>query len=191
MVSNIEKLQVFNVNDLELLDTFLENNTKLIHLVIQLLFDNCWQTSEGLAMLSKLCELRILKISIDDFGEFDEQIGENIEVIGLNCKKLNCFALKVDRKYYFDSKLCFQNFKHLSSSLTRLSFNSLTPSTIPIQSLDSDCLKSLMNLTHLELSLDQINDHFFVDIGTKVPKLNYLWIGFFEQNITDEFVITR
>ena len=189
MTKRVEKLKVFGVNDIEMLDTFVKNNAKLIHLEIGLSFANSQQTSEALAILSKLSELRILKISLLDCDQSDERIVENIETIAMNCNKLKCFGLEVDRRKTFDTELCFAKFEHFTSSLARLCLNShdsSTPHPIPTQTLKSDHLKSLSNLTHLELMSDQIDDHFFIGIETKVPKLKYLMIGFVRKKITDE-----
>lgn len=190
LVSRVEKLEVFGVQNVELLNKLVETNTKLTHLEISLAFSESSQTSEALAILSKLKELRILKINLNDCHTFDKRIADNMEAIATNCRKLKSFGLEVEFRKSFDTLMCFQKLGHFSSSLTRLSLNShdsSTPNPIPTQRLSSECLKRLPNLTHLELISDQIDDKFFVGLNQRTPLLKHLVIGYVhkKRTITD------
>ena len=187
LVKKLRKLKTYGVSDNLMFNKFIDNNPLLTDLNINFSFEKNFHRTDGFAKLAQFRHLKILKISFSDCITYDQNIVKSIETIAKNCKNLKSFGLEVETRKSFDTKHCFQSFKHFSG-LKRFYLNShdsSTPNPIPTQRLNSYCLSNCKQLTHLELMSDQIDDNFFIDIDSVFPNLKHLVIGMINENITD------
>ena len=131
--------------------------------------------------LSKLKNLRILKIIVSEFRYESEIWSKIMECFAKNCLLLEYLYLSSDGSSYFISNVCFESISHFSG-LKTLKFNAKCDQRIK----DLTALQNCKNLLTLKLSVNGINDQILIGIHLIVPQLRKL-----EFNECHDIVVTE
>ena len=188
LVKNLRKFKSSDIRDKRQFLSLVRHNPNLSHLILGFNLNNIQHTIEVFNSLSKLKELKVLSIFFVDFESYDRRIAKCFEEIGLNCKNLKNFSLRVEFVNSFDAKHCFESFKSFTS-LKRLSFRLRSTAESDSGKLDAIVLRNCHQLTHLDIKCDLIDDNFFDGIQYLTPKLKDLKIKTKEE-ITDNSMLS-
>lgn len=184
LLKNASKaLNVIGVGDKELFSVFVRNNSKLTHLDVRLSLRTSSETSDVIAMMSELKDLEVLSIQLKDNEDYDRTMRNKVELIGQKCRRLKSFELDVICGQTLDGKHLCHAFRQFSPQLKKLSFRSTENQNT--DRLDIHCFENCMNLSHLTIMSDQIDDHFFERFGSVFARLKRLKI-FLKDDLTDK-----
>ena len=137
-----------------------------------------------LSCISRLEELRELELNIT-VRQIKEPIDDCLSLIGQKCTKL----LKLNLYIYFFAPISeqffevFQYFKAIKK--LKLQINS---SHNTVLSGSVECFKHCEQLKHLDITYQELTEHFFINIKTFVPQLKFLKI-FTEKLFSKSFIV--
>ena len=119
--------------------------------------------------------------------EIEEPIDDCLSLIGQKCNKLLkldlriCYNVKISQQFF----TIFSNFKVIKELSLSLPYNINT-----VLSRSVECFKHCKQLKHLDITYPGLREHFFANIASFVPKLQFLWITTeiqFSESFVDSF----
>ena len=105
-----------------------------------------------------------------------EEVVDCLSLIGQKCTKLSKLKLRIDRSvpisdHFFDA---FTEFKAIRKLNIFLSHKTVLSGSV-------ECFRNCQQLNDLNICYERLREDFFANIGSFVPKLQYLQIKTFEQ----------
>lgn len=184
---SLPKLKVLKLyyeeSDQKLVQSFIDiyrHQLKTLHILNGIFWSE--NTFHLLLKLIKNCNnLEELKLTSIKIKEYSPEMFENINSIGLNCKRLKRFCLSAQIESLIVSNLLKSISQYESVECLELVTYGSNFAVEPKDKISVKALQSCKQLTHLSLMSLNLSDNFFDDIHLYLPQLTHLNISFNDE----------